>query len=63
MLLMGDEMGRSQHGNNNAYCQDNELNWLDWSLKTRHGELFRFCRRDRVPQSSSGPAASPVLRS
>jgi glycogen operon protein len=31
MLLAGDEMGRSQRGNNNAYCQDNELNWLDWS--------------------------------
>ena len=30
MLLMGDELGRSQQGNNNAYCQDNELSWLDW---------------------------------
>ena len=30
MLLMGDEVGRSQQGNNNAYCQDNELSWLDW---------------------------------
>ena len=32
MLLHGDEMGRTQHGNNNAYCQDNELSWVDWSL-------------------------------
>jgi glycogen operon protein len=44
MLLMGDEVGRSQQGNNNAYCQDNELNWLDWSLKERNAELFRFCQ-------------------
>ncbi|MGX1760147.1 glycogen debranching protein GlgX [Streptomyces lydicus] len=32
MLVAGDEMGRTQHGNNNAYCQDNETSWLDWSL-------------------------------
>ena len=31
MLLAGDEVGNSQHGNNNAYCQDNEIAWLDWS--------------------------------
>ncbi|STU57022.1 glycogen debranching protein [Klebsiella pneumoniae subsp. pneumoniae] len=30
MLLAGDEQGHSQHGNNNAYCQDNALTWLDW---------------------------------
>jgi glycogen operon protein len=32
MLLAGDEFGRSQHGNNNAYCQDNEMSWIDWRL-------------------------------
>src|SRR6185437_14929857 len=32
MILMGDECGRSQNGNNNAYCQDNEISWFDWSL-------------------------------
>ena len=42
MLLMGDEIGRTQLGNNNAYCQDNELSWLDWSLKEQNAELFRF---------------------
>ena len=42
MLLMGDEMGRTQRGNNNAYCQDNELGWMDWSLKEQNAELFRF---------------------
>ena len=30
MLLAGDEIGRTQHGNNNAYCQDNEISWVDW---------------------------------
>ncbi|MBV8088993.1 MAG: glycogen debranching protein GlgX [Alphaproteobacteria bacterium] len=42
MLQMGDEMRRSQHGNNNAYCQDNETSWLDWSLVDRHRDLYRF---------------------
>jgi len=44
MLLMGDEMRRTQRGNNNAYCQDNELSWLDWSLLDRHSGLHRFVR-------------------
>ena len=44
MVLMGDEMGRSQRGNNNSYCQDNELNWLDWRLLSENGELVRFAR-------------------
>jgi glycogen operon protein len=44
MLLMGDEVGRSQQGNNNAYCQDNELSWLDWRLRKTNAELFRFCQ-------------------
>ena len=35
MLLAGDEMGRTQQGNNNAYCQDNELSWVDWNLDER----------------------------
>jgi isoamylase len=42
MLQMGDEMRRTQHGNNNAYCQDNEVSWLDWRLLDRHRELYRF---------------------
>jgi isoamylase len=42
MLLMGDEMRRTQRGNNNAYCQDNEVSWLDWSLLDRHRDLHRF---------------------
>jgi glycogen operon protein len=44
MLLMGDEMRRSQQGNNNAWCQDNETGWLDWSLLERHADIHRFVR-------------------
>lgn len=44
MLLMGDEMRRTQRGNNNAYCQDNEISWLDWGLLTRHRDIHRFVR-------------------
>jgi glycogen operon protein len=42
MLLAGDEMGRTQGGNNNAYCQDNEMSWLDWSLASAEHELIEF---------------------
>jgi glycogen operon protein len=42
MLLMGDEMRRTQLGNNNAYCQDNETSWLDWSRLARHADVHRF---------------------
>jgi glycogen operon protein len=44
MLLMGDEMRRTQRGNNNAYCQDNALSWLDWTLLQRYAEIHRFVR-------------------
>jgi glycogen operon protein len=42
MILMGDEVRRTQHGNNNAYCHDSELNWFDWSLVTKHADVHRF---------------------
>jgi isoamylase len=42
MLLGGDELGRSQFGNNNAYCQDNELSWFDWNLVEGNAELLKF---------------------
>ncbi len=44
MLLGGDEFGRTQKGNNNAYCQDNVISWTDWSLLEKNPELFRFCK-------------------
>jgi len=44
MLQMGDEVRRTQGGNNNAYCQDNAISWLDWGLLERHADVHRFVR-------------------
>ncbi len=44
MLLMGDEVRRTQEGNNNVYCQDNEISWFDWDDLERHADLLRFAR-------------------
>ena len=44
MLLAGDEFRRTQRGNNNSYCQDNETSWVDWSLRQRHDDIVRFTR-------------------
>jgi isoamylase len=44
MLLAGDEMYRTQKGNNNAYCQDNEISWVDWSLLKEDDSLLQFVR-------------------
>jgi glycogen operon protein len=44
MLLAGDELGRTQGGNNNAYCQDNEVSWVDWGLAEREAALLEFTR-------------------
>ncbi|HUK36045.1 MAG TPA: glycogen debranching protein GlgX [Vicinamibacterales bacterium] len=57
MLLAGDEFRRTQHGNNNAYCQDNPTSWIDWSLAQKHRELLRF-----VQQLFAFRRAHPVLR-
>jgi isoamylase len=43
-LLGGDEFRRTQRGNNNAYCQDNDTSWFDWSLLEKHKEIHRFTR-------------------
>jgi isoamylase len=59
MILMGDEVRRTQHGNNNAYCQDNETSWFDWNLVQKHADVLRFVRlliarrllRDNEPES------------
>jgi glycogen operon protein len=45
MLLAGDEFGRTQGGNNNAYCQDNEIGWIDWGLAEANPDLLRFWQR------------------
>lgn len=44
MLLMGDEIARTQLGNNNAYCQDNKITWMDWSRKERFQDIFTFTK-------------------
>jgi len=45
MLLAGDEFGRTQQGSNNAYCQDNDISWVDWSLLEKKRELFEFTKQ------------------
>ena len=44
MIVMGDEVRRTQLGNNNAYCQDNELSWFDWTLVEKHADVYRFAQ-------------------
>src|SRR5262249_40214292 len=44
MILMGDEVRRTQFGNNNAYCQDNETSWFDWSQLSEQADVHRFVR-------------------
>lgn len=57
MILAGDEMANTQWGNNNAYCQDNEISWLDWRLLEKNRELFSFFRKMIAFRK-----AHPVLR-
>ena len=45
MILMGDEGGRTQRGNNNSYCHDSELTWMDWTPVQRNAELLRFVKK------------------
>jgi glycogen operon protein len=45
MLLMGDEVRRTQQGNNNAYCQDNVISWFDWGCVEKHADVFRFVQQ------------------
>ena len=57
MILHGDEMGRSQRGNNNVYCQDSELSWMDWTLAERNADQLAFTRAMTALR-----AAHPVFR-
>jgi glycogen operon protein len=45
MILAGDELGRTQHGNNNAYCQDNEISWVNWSMDEEARSMFEFAQK------------------
>lgn len=58
LLLMGDEVARTKHGNNNTYCHDGELTWLDWSLVDANDDLYRFTQNLIAFRK-----AHPVLRS
>ncbi|MEM7391434.1 MAG: glycogen debranching protein GlgX [Verrucomicrobiota bacterium] len=75
MVLAGDEIGRTQQGNNNAYCQDNEISWLDWDRLESHAGLLQFVkkliafrkaqptlRQSRFPDSHAAPGALPAIR-
>ncbi len=57
MILMGDEVRRTKHGNNNPYCHDNEMNWFDWTLEEHNKEVFHFFKNCIAFRQ-----AHPVLR-
>jgi glycogen operon protein len=57
MLLAGDELGRTQQGNNNSYCQDNEISWVDWDAAAKHSDLVDF-----VASLSALRKVHPVFR-
>jgi len=61
MLLGGDEIGRTQQGNNNAYCQDNEISWFDWS-KVDEDLLAFTSRLNRDPPAPSLPATPQICQ-
>ena len=60
MLLGGDEIGRSQNGNNNGYCQDNEISWFDWESADK--DLLEFTRQlIQLTQGPSGISPPPLV--
>jgi len=68
MLSMGDEVRRTQRGNNNAYCQDSELSWFDWSLNNTHRDIFRFVKqlvelrvKRVIPVENEGKTLNEIL--
>jgi glycogen operon protein len=58
MILMGDEIRRTQRGNNNAYCLDTEANWFDWTLLETHADIHRFVRLLLSRRVTRGEAAA-----
>jgi isoamylase len=64
MLLMGDEVRRTQGGNNNAYSQDNEISWFDWNLLKKHSDIYRFVKlliKARLRRDVSADASGLTL--
>jgi glycogen operon protein len=69
MITMGDEVRRTQRGNNNAYCQDNEISWFDWKLLERHGDIHGFVKlliagrhQRQMAQMDLGMSLNELLR-
>jgi glycogen operon protein len=65
MILMGDEVLHTQKGNNNAYCQDNELTWFDWDLVKKNNDIFRFVKiliKKRLKRETSQPTFNLSLK-
>ena len=63
MLLAGDETGRTQQGNNNAYCQDNAISWHDWDITPEREALLDFVRRIiALRRDASRVSAEALLR-
>ncbi len=56
MLTMGDEVRRTQQGNNNAYCQDNPISWFDWTLLEKHADVLRFVKEMIRWRTETGPS-------
>ena len=61
MLLMGDERLRSQQGNNNAYCQDNAISWMNWDSSPERDEMFRFVRELLSYRALRGTGTSDLI--
>ena len=60
MLLAGDECRRTQRGNNNAYCQDNDMSWFDWKLVEKNEDWCASAGADRIPPPAADRAAANV---
>jgi isoamylase len=63
MISMGDEVRRTQQGNNNAYCQDNEVSWFDWTLAEKHADVLRFLAMLNTKRLLRDPASENEGRS
>jgi len=60
MIVMGDEVRRTQRGNNNAYCQDNEISWFDWNLLSQHADVHRFVKLLTARRLARGTEAGGI---
>ena len=61
MFVAGDESRNTQFGNNNAYCQDNEVGWFDWTNPKKHSDLLRFWKQIIAFRKAPRPAKEHIL--